>query len=438
MAGVPETRSTFDDMLKYVYEDAIIQATREQSALMMKLETITPKAHFGGKSITFPVLYNSQGSVGSAAETDSLPASLPGNFDNAVIPITYHYFGCTVTGQTIGTSQTSQDAFANAWTLETQIKVRAFRQMINRQLCGDGKGILAQQDGAVNGQAITVDNAGGWSGYKASHVNGAQFLSPNMYIQVRDSGGTVEDAGLKISGITTPGNFESSVSAIITVVGTCSSCADGSYLYPAFSTTASNDAYLHEGAGIKLLIDDSTVATSVQGIDGSVNNEWNSVVKYGSNSGTAEAITSLRLMEAIAEIQVGSGGKVDFIVTSPGVWLALGALADESNQIMNAKTIELGYPSFEIMGIPVFQDPYCADELYLIDNRALAIYETGPAGWLDPMNTGNYIRIRSGASTVYDQVEANWRWYMNLGIKNRAWCAKIQDITVSGRFMLKV
>ena len=92
MANVADTRSTYDKMLKYVYEDAIIQATREQSALLQKLETFTPKAHFGGKSITFPVLYNSQGSVGSAAEGDALPASLPGNFDNAVIPISYHYF----------------------------------------------------------------------------------------------------------------------------------------------------------------------------------------------------------------------------------------------------------------------------------------------------------------------------------------------------------
>lgn len=435
MAHVMETRATYDDMLKYGYEDIVVTATKEQSALMQRLETITDTKHFGGKSITFGVLYNHQGGVSSAGEGDPLPASLPGNFDNAVIPIDYHYFSIAVSGQVILTSQNPQDAFAQAWTQATQIRTRGFRQMMNREFCGDGLAILAQVDGAVAGQVITVDNASGWSGFNSSDVNGARHFTKNQYIQVRDSAGAAEDAGLKISSVSTVGAFPST-SAKLTVVGTITSVADGSYIYQAMSSTASNDAYGHESPGLKLLIDDGTVASVVQSIDGTTNPEWNSIVKYGSSSGTAEAVTPLRLMELISEVQMIGGGKIDYAFTSPAVALALGQIADENDQIVNAKTVELGYPSFTIQGVPVFQDPYMADEIYFVDKRALAMYQPTPPGWIDPKGDGSYISQVTGTGVTYHQMQATWYWFVTLGIRNRKWCGKMVDITVNHNWKL--
>lgn len=438
MSHTAETTTTFTDMLKYGYDNVIIQATPEQSVLMKKLELITESPTYGGKSITFPLLKNSMGSVASLGEgssTDALPANLPGNFDNAVVPIDYHYMGMAVTGQTIRMSQDPQFAFAKAWALETDVKLRSFRQHINRQLCGDGNAILCQVDGAISGQTITVDNAGGWSGFHASAVNGAQFLTANQYVQARDSSGTVHDAGLKISSISTLAAYPST-SAVITVVGTCSSVADGDYLYASASATASNDSYGHETPGVKVLIDDGTVASTVQSIDCSTDPEWQSYVGYGSIPGTAEAITPMRLMTLASQIQAGGGGQIDFMCTSPGVLLELGNLADSSNQIMNATTYELGFPLVTFMGVPIFMDPYLADEIYFIDKRALAMYQPAPAGWFDANNDGNYITQTKGASAAYDQIEAYWYWYMTLGIKNRRWCGKMTDITVNANWKL--
>ena len=434
MAHTVETTTTFTDMLKYGYDDMIIEATPEQSVLMKKLELITEAPTYGGKSITFPLLKNSMGSTASLGEGDALPANLPGNFDNAVVPIDYHYMGMAVSGQAIRMSQQPQFAFAQAWTLETQVKLRAFRQQINRQLCGDGNAILCQVDGAISVQTITVDNAGGWSGFHASDINGAQFLTANQYVQARASG-SAHDAGLKISSISTFGAYPST-SAVITVVGTCSSVADGDYLYAAASATASNDAYGHETPGVKVLIDDGTIASTVQGIDCSSDPEWQSYVGYGSTPGTAEAITPMRLMTLSTQIQAGGGGQIDFMCTSPGVLLELGNLADSSNQIMNATTYELGFPLVTFMGVPVFMDPYLADEIYFIDNRALKMYQPAPAGWFDANNDGNYITQTKGASAAYDQIEAYWYWYMTLGIKNRRWCGKMTDISTNSNWKL--
>ncbi len=428
MAHVDETVTTYGDFLKYKYEDKVIQTTPEYSALMQKIPLISRPIQYGGKSITFPVLYNSMGSVTTLAESDALPQSLPGNYDNAVVSICHHYFGCSVSGVLIRTSADREGAFASAWAQEIAIKQRAYRQHINRQLCGDGLARLCQVDGAISSQTITVDNMGGWSGFRASPVNGATYLGANMYVQARDSSGTVHDAGLKISGITTVGSFPST-SAIATVVGTCSSVADGDYLYAAASSTASNDAYGHELSGVKVLIDDGTVTATVQSIASGTYPEWKSHVGYGATAGTAEVLTPSRLMTLMSKIQTAGGGKVDNIFTSPPVWLAYGNLADGNNLITNAKTYDVGYPTLAFMGVDMFQDPYMADEIYFVDNRALAMFQTGPAGWVD---NGQIIKQVAG----YDQMEAYWVWDMSMGIMNRQLCGKMVDITVSDDWKL--
>jgi len=422
MAHTLETRTTYDDFLKYRYKDVVIQATPEFSALLTKLQRKVAKLPFGGKSVTFGVTYNSQGSAASLAENDDLPYSMPGNYDNAVVPIYYHYFASAVSGQVMRTSEDRESAFARAWAQESLVKVRAFRQMINRQLCLDGNAILAQVDGSLASQVATIDNAGGISGMVDSDENGARFISTNMYVQARASG-TVHDSGVYISAYTE--GSAPSTSATITLVGTVSSWADGDYIY-ASSGSSTYDAYGHESPGIRLLIDDGTIAASVQSISSSTYPEWKSTVGYGSTAGTAEALTTLRMMKLVSAIQVKGGGNVDFIVTSPNVWLTYGQLADEKNMITNAKTYDNAWPTLDFMGKEIWQDPYCTDEMYFIDNRALAIYQTGDGDWITDSKGAIMTQVPGK-----DAMQAYWQWDMCLGIKNRKWCGKLVDITVA-------
>jgi hypothetical protein len=426
LAHTLETTSTYGDFLKYRYRDAIIQATPEYSTCLQKIQQKSAKIPFGGKSITFPVTYNSMGSTGSYDEGDVLPVSLPMNIDNAVVPIYYHYFGCAVSGQAISMSEDKESAFARAWAQEILVKMRAFRQNLNRQLCGDGNAILCQVDGSTD-SPITVDNAGGWSGYNSSAVNGARFLTKNMYVQARASG-TVHDGGLLITAVT-KGIFPST-SAIITVTGTASSVVDGDYLYTSATSTASTDSYGHEMPGLKLLIDDNTVAATVQSISATNYPEWRAQIGYGATHGTAEALTTLRMMNLMSDIQMDGGGKVDWIITSPAVWNTYGYLADQGNQIMNAKVYDTAWPTLEFNGVEIWQDMYMPDEMFFIDNRSLALYTAGDAGWIED-SSGAVITQVKGNTAAYDQMEAYWRWYLTLGINNRAWNGKLTDITVS-------
>ena len=434
MAGTAETTTTYDDFLKYKYAPSVIQCTPQFSALLSQLETRTAKIPAGGKSITEGVYYNSMGSAATLAESDSLVLSLPGNFDNTVIPIYWHYMSMLVSGQAIGMSADKDAAMARAWAQEGLIKHRSFRQNINRQMAGNGDAILCQCDGAVSSQTQTIDNAAGISGMNDSDVNGAKFLTGNMYVQARNSSGTVHGAAIKISSISTRGAFPST-SAVLTGVGTMSAWEDGDYLYVS-SGTGVVDSYGHEMPGVRLLIDDDTIATTVQSIDASANPEWNSQIGYGATPGTAEALTTLRLLTLRSKIQNNGGGKVDFIATSPPVWLTYGNLADQINQVMNAKTYDTAWPALSFMGVPIFEDPYMTDEMYFIDKRALCMVEAGQQGFIDT-GGGGVISQRMGASVAYDEFQATWRWYMSLCILNRAWCGKLVDITVDGEYVLQ-
>ena len=427
MANTNETRTTYADFMKYEYGPKIIETTPERSVLLQALESKTANMPWGGKSLTLPVLYGAMGSTASLGEGDAMPDSTPINIDNTVIPMYWHYMRVSVTGQAEATSQGDRAGWGSAMAKQIYVKTKAFRQQMNREACGDGNARLCQVDGAIASQVITVDNAGGWSGLNNSAVNGARYLSPNMYVQSRDSGGTVEDAGLLITSISTAGAWPST-SAKITVSGTCSSVDDGSFLYAAAGATASVDSYGHEMPGVKLLIDDGNIASTVQSIDSDTYTEWKSKVHYGATRGTAEALTTLRMMGVENDIITYGEGSTDFMITSPGVYMTYGNLCDQTAQVVNPSTYDNGWPTLSFNGRPLFQDPYITDEIFFIDTSALALYEAAPAGWID--TGGSVIRQTAGASGAIDAQEACWRWYVTLGITDRQKCGKLEDITV--------
>ena len=422
MAHTPETRTTLADVLNEVYRPMIIAQSPEQALLFRRLETVIPKDQMGGKNFNIHVRYNAMGGVGSAGEGDSLMQSLPGNYDLATLSFYWHYFTMSVSGQAMATSANNVYAAMEALALETDVKTQAFYQMLNRQACADGLAILAQQDGAVAAQVITIDNAGGWSGFNGSNVNGHRYLTINQYIQCRDSSGTAQDGGLLITALTRGAYPETS--AYMTVSGTCSSCADGSYYYQAFSTTASNDAYGHEMPGVKQLIDDNSVAVTVQGISATTYPEWRSQIGYGATPGTAEALTNLRMNDLYSDVLVNARGNIGFITTSPAVFTTYAHMVDNQNIIMNAETYDVAYPSLSFNGIPVFQDPYMADEMYFIDPSTVKFYQSVEPGWID------YGGSPYEKTPDKDELQATWRWYLTMGIENRAKNAKLVDITV--------
>ncbi len=424
MADTPNTRTTLTDLLHEYYSEEIHKQIPTRNLFYNQLQTIVPTMAHGGKQFNIHLRYNYGGGTGTLAEGDNLPQATASNIDLSQVGFAYHYFKISLSGIVIATTQGgSKFAVVEALSEEVDTKTQAYLQHLNRQTCGDGLARLCQLDGDDDGGGnLTVDNASGRTGYANSDVNGARHLTVNMTVQSRDSGGSVEDAGLLITAIT-PGAFPAT-SAILAVTGTSTSVDDGSYLYVAASTTASNDNFGHEMPGIKSLIDDSTINTTTQGVNSDTFPEWRSRVQYGATPGTAEALTSLRLNEMATDIEVYSKGNTDFLATSPGVWNTYANLEDQNNTIMNATTFDAAWPSLNYNGKPMFKDPYLADEIYFVDGSTIAFYQPGSPGWIDFGSGSRHQTLDK------DQMFATYQHYLTMGISNRGKNGKMVDITV--------
>jgi hypothetical protein len=420
MAHTPETRTTMDNILKYVYHDSIVDSIAKQVKLYTLFQKKAARMGYGGKSFIVPIELNYMGSTGARAESGTLPDSTPGVALNSVVPIYYNYFAVSVTGPAMATSSENKYAFAEAWSREVKNKTRSFQQHMNRQLNGDGDGILAQVDGtpSLNGSdyTITLDNAYGLSGFNNSDVNGHRFTSINQLVDFY-SGSSKRDTGaVKITGYTR-GSFPNTSATVICADGDCDEVADGDYMYVA-------GAYGNEMPGIILLIDDGTQAATFQSINTNTYWEWKSHIGYGATPGTAEALTVNRIQTTIDDIESSGGGNVDFMYTSNAVYLTLGELSRTERLITNPKVLDPGWKVLEYNGMEIHSDPYCVDVLYLFDNRAVKLFEARPQGWLQ--EDGNAL-IRT---TNKDEYEAYWGWYATPGVINRQWLGKIVDISV--------
>lgn len=414
-----ETVTSIDNILKEDYAPAIIEATRKQSATLDLIEQKAATVPYGGSTFIIPIELNSMGSTGSVAENGDLPDAMQGQWLNAAVAIKSHYFSIAVTGQAKAVTSSDKFAFASIWGRKISIANRAYRQQLNRQICGDGNAILAQVDGAPNAAVVTLDNAYGLSGYNNSDVNGTRFVSGNMKVDFYSSAGALRDSGGVTISSFTRGAFPST-SGTITVSNAAdiASVIDGDYMYVAGSKG-------NEMSGLRLLIDDHTVATTVQGIDASAYWEWNSHVGYGSTPGTAEALTNNRMQVLMDDIESYGGGNIGFILTSPAVWLSYGEMARSENQIVNAKTLDTGWKVLEWNATQIYKDPYMVDEMYFVDPSAIAMHQAGSAGWIEGTG-GNITQI-----TSKDAFQATWAWYVNLAISNRQKCGKLVDIAVT-------
>lgn len=423
VSHTPETRTTFTDILKNDFAPAIIQATAEKSFTLSHFEKVAGKLDYGGKAFIIPLEFDYWGSTGARGEatssTGDLPDSTPGIWTRASVPIYYNYFTTSVTGPAMATSNQDKFAWAEAWMRDVKIKTRAFRQNLNRQMHGDGDGILAQVDGAVAGSDITVDNAYGLSGYNNSDVNGHKFVTKNMKVDFYTGSSKRDNGSVEIQGVT-PGSFPNT-SAILDVTGEdFDEVSDGDYMYVA-------GAYGNEPPGLQLLIDDGTSATSFQSVSTDTYPEWKSQVGYGSTAGTAEALTTNRIVSLVDDIEI-AGGQVDYGITSNAVWLTYGEMARSESLITNVKQIsgplDTTWSAVEIAGTMLYKDPHCIDVIYMIDNRCIKLHQAGEQGWLDA--DGDIIKMEAGK----DMWNAYWKWYFTPAMHNRSWCGKLVDISV--------
>ena len=409
----------YNAFLKEFYEEGVESQFARQTVLLD--EVVMPRLrgpkHIAGKYAVIAVESMALGGVGSRGEDEDMPEPEPGIYENTRVALAYHYFSARVTGPTLELSQGSAGAFDDAETRELLTKTNAFLMNINRNLHYKSDGCIARVDAtpAQSGLTFTIDRAGnrGSAGYKDADTNGAKFITKNMRIEIWSalSGGSQIGGTFRVTAVA-KGSGQST-SATITV--------------DTSPGTLSGDEFIfQEGSRGKDMngLGDIYGSGTLQNLTTTEVPEWQAVIKTGATAGTPEPISRIRIEDAMTDAEMNSGVPTDLIVTDRAGFLSFADYCAQKRIQVNTLKLSEGWSGADFNGNVAIVPDLWAPPLTMrgIPTQTLSIYEGIRPGFI---KYGGDVLKPVGRRDTY---EANYRWYVQMGVRRRGACWELQDI----------
>lgn len=417
--------SDYSNFIKEWYTPVIQQARKRKNVFLDDAVVKFGSEHVAGNYAYIPVEFDYMGSVGSRGENGAMPIPDAGDYQRARVALSYHFATMQLSMQLMKQSEGDRASFNPAVAQVTQTTMNSWLRHLNRMIMGDGRAILAQVDGALAGQVITIDNAFGI----ANDGNGDLFVSKNMRLNFF-SGTTLRSAAGDATGVCTVESFtrgNGSISATITLPATdaVTGIADGDYMYLA-GNKANGASTNYESQGLMLLIDDGTIATTFENISTADYPDWKAFVRYGSIPGTDEPLTRVRMNQVYKDITQKGGGEPNLIFCGTDTEETYVELCDSMSISVNPGKVDAAGlwegPTFK--GIPILSDPiYPEGRMEFIDTEALYIEESEAADWI-PGDIGILQKVAGYANWV-----AEYAWFFNFVLKNRSKVGSLRDIS---------
>lgn len=397
--------TNFDAVLKEDYLGPIRDQINNSTILMKRLEKNEEDVE--GSEAVVPLHTARNSGVGARADGGALPTAGHQGYAAARYECKYNYGRIKVTGPTIKASKTNKGAFIKAIDAEIQGMAKDLKDDINRQLHGDGTGILCIVNGdPATGTTLTVDNPG------------AMYLQKGMIIDIVDPSST------------TAGDAEANANNLTIAAKTSATTATMAAAFHA--DVADNDlvtrkgSYLLEMMGLKGIVGnaDPVASTLLVGniARATAGNEfWDAYVL--SNSGTLRALT-LDLMQQAWDGAEEEGGEISMMMTSRPVRRKYVTLVKADGRTVNTMDIDGGFDAVEYNGKPLFVDKHCLpNRIYFLDESTLALYRMSDVDWMD--EDGAILSRVSG----YDAYEAVLYSYATLGCNACNRNALLDDIS---------
>ena len=354
-----------------------------------------------GKNFTVPLHYGRNEGVGARADGGTLPTAGNQSYKECIVPMRYQYGRIEITGPTIQAARSNEGAFIRAVDSEMKGLSRDMKSMLNRQLFGDGTGVLATCVSASDATTVTVDSTA--------------KLRVGMRVDVLVTATGATTAGVVgdvIASITS-----STVFVLTTGVATYGSIG-GTY------SVYTNGSRNLEMMGLSGII--SATAT-LQTLDVATYPWW--VANVQGNSSVNRAISDTILQKAIDAITQNSNGSPTAIYTTAGIRRAYQALLTATKQIVGSMDLKGGYKAITYTGgetgqLPIIVDRDApANKLFITDENELQFYRLSDFDWMD---SDGAILSRVSSKDAY---EAVLYIYQELGCSMRNAHTRIDDIT---------
>lgn len=250
---MPDTRTTYDAVLKDVYLPQIARTMNEEVTLFKIANAKDERV--GGRRLIFPVHVNRNWGVGSRAESATLPTAGNEVYLTATVTPRFWYGRVRLTGPLMATAVGDRNAFANALGEIMDGMVRNGKRYFNKSLVIGQRGDLMRfDDGRATASTSTFTITSTIASGVFPRGNPARWLAEGMMLD-----------GLNLSGALTETTAVSTdfTSTTLTSV-TISASGTTAVTFSATVTVVSGTILVHTGTQFRdyLGLDDGIDATS--------------------------------------------------------------------------------------------------------------------------------------------------------------------------------
>ena len=162
--------SNYSEVLKTFYLPAIQEQLNNATFLSSILET--NETDVSGKNATINLHYGRNTGTGARADGGALPDAGYQKHQTATVPVKYQYGRVTFSGPTIAATRDQKGSYANVVDNEIQGITRDLMKEVNRQLWGNGYGVIARWLATSSGTSYNLQRA-----YRGNSVGGDGFGS---------------------------------------------------------------------------------------------------------------------------------------------------------------------------------------------------------------------------------------------------------------------
>lgn len=384
------TLTSLDAILKNQYLGPVREQINSKIELLKRIET--DRESVVGKNFTIPLHYGRNEGIGARADGGTLPTAGNQSYKETIVPMRYLYGRIKLTGPSIKAAKSNEGAFIRAVESEMKGLARDLKSDMNRQLFGNGSGVLATCGTTSNSTTVTVGSTA--------------KLRVGMIVDIivtADGTTSTGATGRTITSITNATTFVISGAAITT---------DNTF---SVYRSGSRNLEVMGIAGI------CSATTTLQGLDVSNYPWWKANVLTAVSN---RAISETLLQTALDTTYQQSDGEATVLFTTVGVRRAYQALLSADRTYQNTMEFKGGFKALDYNGLPFMVDKDCnANTIYLLDENHLKFYEMSDWDW---MSEDGAILSRVSGEDAYEAVMYK---YCELGCSARNTQTVLEKIT---------
>lgn len=400
---MPASLATLSAMTKEIYEGTLNYQLNDEVKTLKRIERTSDGVgeDVGGKYVVFPIHTRRNQGIGARNELELLP--LPGQQGTAAgrVGLKYLYGGIELSGQAMKLAKTKPQSFIAALDLEMQGLKRDLKKDLNRQVYGDGTGLVARATAAQAGVNTFTVGWAGWiqDGMQVDLIDGTTLANASP---------TVKASNRQVTAVV-PG-----APGTVTINGAVVTTAIGDILVRTGNVK-------REWTGLAAIITNTGL---LYNIDPTVEGVWKAEVD--SNAGVNRALSEGLMINMIDRIST-NGGNTTVIFQSLGVRRAYFNLLVQQRRFTNTQKFEGGFSGLAFTtdegDIPVVQDIDCPPNTqYFLNEKELKLYREGDWSFMD--EDGSIWNRKEG----FDAYNARMFQYSELGTHRRNTHGVIRDI----------